>query len=460
MKILIRGAGDLATGIAARLYRCGHEILMTETEEPLTVRRTVAFSRAVYEGRAQVEDMEAVLAGNLEEAGQILSEGNIPVLVDERAAVRESFRPDVLIDAIIAKKNLGTRITDAPLVIGTGPGFTAGVDCHCVVETKRGHTLGRLIWEGTAIPNTGVPGNVGGYTIERLLRAAGDGRMEPTVSIGSRVEKGQIAAYTGGVPVFAAMSGIVRGMLQEGAMVKKGMKIGDIDARCELSHCYTISDKALAVGGAALEAVELYGRMKGKYGLVILAAGRGLRFGGDKLSCLVHDKPVYQYMLEKAAAFSGMEKMIVTGNENIMEAARQMGVTPVENREPEQGISWSLKLGLRAMLKEKPELEGVLFCVCDQPGLQAATIQKIWNRAAVRRGRIICAGHEGRPGNPVLWPRAFFPELMALEGDVGGRAVMARHPDRIDIVESRETELRDIDRKEDMEEVWERRWGI
>ena len=179
MKILIRGAGDLATGIAARLYRCGHEILMTETEEPLTVRRTVAFSRAVYEGRAQVEDIEAVLAGNLEKAGQILSEGNIPVLVDERAAVREFFRPDVLIDAIIAKKNLGTAITDAPLVIGTGPGFTAGVDCHCVIETKRGHTLGRLIWEGTAIPNTGVPGNVGGYTIERLLRAAGTGGSGP-----------------------------------------------------------------------------------------------------------------------------------------------------------------------------------------------------------------------------------------------------------------------------------------
>ena len=179
MKILIRGAGDLATGIAARLYRCGHEILMTETEEPLTVRRTVAFSRAVYEGRAQVEDMEAVLAGNLEKAGQILSEGNIPVLVDERAAVREFFRPDVLIDAIIAKKNLGTRITDAPLVIGTGPGFTAGVDCHCVIETKRGHTLGRLIWEGTAIPNTGV--GTGGWS-PRCPSAAGwrRGRLPPT----------------------------------------------------------------------------------------------------------------------------------------------------------------------------------------------------------------------------------------------------------------------------------------
>lgn len=460
MKILIRGAGDLATGIAARLYRCGHEILMTEIKEPLTVRRTVAFSRAVYEGHARVEDMEAVLAGDLEEARQILTRGDIPVMVDERAGVRETFCPDVLIDAIIAKKNTGTKITDAPFVIGAGPGFTAGKDCHCVIETKRGHTLGRLIWEGTAIPNTGVPGNVGGYTIERLLRAAGEGRIRPMVSIGSQVEKGQIVAYTGGVPVYAAMSGIVRGMLQEGAEVKKGMKIGDIDARCETAHCYTISDKALAIGGAALEAVELYGRIKGKYGLVILAAGRGERFGGDKLSSQIHGRPVYQYTLDLARSFPGVEKMIVTGNERIAQAALEAGVTPVENREPDRGISWSLKLGLKAMREKKPEVEGILFCVCDQPGLRAATIQKIWNRAAVKREKIICAGHEGRSGNPVLWPGKYFPELMELEGDVGGRAVMARHPDQVEIVESRDTELRDIDRKEDLEEIWERRWGI
>ena len=460
MKILIRGAGDLATGIAARLYRCGHAVLMTEIPQPLTVRRTVAFSRAVCEGRARVEEMEAVLAGDYEEAQRILKQGDIPVLVDEAARVREQFRPDVLVDAVIAKRNLGTKITDAPLVVGVGPGFTAGEDCHCVVETKRGHTLGRVIWEGCAIPNTGVPGNVGGYTKERLLRASADGRIHPMVSIGDRVEKGQIAAYTGNVPVYAAMSGLVRGMLQEGASVQEGMKIGDIDARCENAACYTISEKALAVGGGVLEAAETYRAVRGRYSLVILAAGLGSRFGADKLSCQVRGRAVYQYMLEKAAAFPGVESFIVTGNEAIMEEAGRMGVTPVSNREAELGISHSLQLGLRAALQSRPRIEGVLFAVCDQPGLRISTIQRIWNQAAVKPGRIICAGQKQEAGNPVLWPAAFFPELMSLTGDVGGRAVLARHMDQVEIVEARETELRDIDRREDLEEIWERRWGI
>lgn len=460
MKILIRGAGDLATGIAARLYRCGHQILMTEIRVPLTVRRTVAFSRAVYEGRAQVEDMEAVLASTYEEAEAVLEQGDIPVMVDEQAAVREQFCPDVLIDAVIAKKNLGTRITDAPLVIGTGPGFTAGKDCHCVIETMRGHTLGRLIYEGEAIPNTGVPGNVGGYTKERLLRAEGDGKIQPMVSIGDRVEKDQITAYTGGKPVYAAMSGIVRGMLQEGVMVRKGMKIGDIDARCLPGSCHTISDKALSIGGAALEAVEQYERRKGRYGLVILAAGRGRRFGGDKLSCMIHGKPVYRYMLEKAAAFSGVEKRIVTGSAAIMEEACSMGIRPVENSEPDRGISWSLQLGLQSVLEASPHIQGIMFCVCDQPGLGISTLQKIWNKAVVKPGWIICAGRDGQPGNPVFWPREYFQELMELTGDAGGRTVLARHPERTIVIETAVPELRDIDRKEDIEEIWQRRWGI
>ena len=175
MKILIRGAGDLATGIAARLYHSGHNILMTEREAPLTVRRTVAFSRAVYEGSAKVEDMEARLVHSLDEAYAVMGDGNIALIVDEAAEIRKEFCPDVVVDAILAKKNLGTKITDAPLVVGVGPGFYAGQDCHCVVETKRGHTLGQVIYDGAALPNTGVPGEVGGYTTERLLKASGDG---------------------------------------------------------------------------------------------------------------------------------------------------------------------------------------------------------------------------------------------------------------------------------------------
>ena len=158
-------------------------------------------------------------------------------------------------DAIIAKKNIGTKMTDAPLVIGVGPGFTAGIDCHRVIETKRGHYLGRVIEAGSAIPNTGIPGNVGGYTVERIIRAGEDGIFVPKVSIGDQVEAGQVVAISGNTPVRAQITGIVRGLLQEGVRVTKGMKAGDIDARCEKAHCFTISDKARAIGGGVLEAV-------------------------------------------------------------------------------------------------------------------------------------------------------------------------------------------------------------
>ena len=157
MKILIRGAGDLATGIASRLYGAGHRLLMTEIEVPLTVRRTVALSRAVYEGRAEVENMTGILARDEQSAQEIMDAGDIAVMIDPEASSRKWFCPDVIIDAILAKKNIGTKITDAPFVIGVGPGFTAGKDCNCVVETKRGHTLGNIIWSGEPIPNTGVP---------------------------------------------------------------------------------------------------------------------------------------------------------------------------------------------------------------------------------------------------------------------------------------------------------------
>ncbi len=258
MKILIKGAGDLATGIGWRLRRAGYEVIMTEIQTPTTVRRTVAFSRAVYEGEAVVEGICAVRCGTKGEAEAALKEGKIPVFMDERAEIRKELKPEVLVDGIIAKRNLGTKLTDAPFVIGVGPGFTAGKDCHAVIETKRGHFLGRVIREGGAIPNTGVPGNIGGYTTERIIRAAADGIFEPVVQIGDTVEKGQIVARSGGADILAQMPGIVRGMLQAGVSVVSGMKCGDIDARSEREHCYTISDKARAIGGGVLEAVSAY----------------------------------------------------------------------------------------------------------------------------------------------------------------------------------------------------------
>lgn len=255
MKVLIKGAGDLATGIAYRLYKCGYSILMTEIPVPTAVRRTVSFSRAVYEGEAVVEGVCARLSQTIDEIDKLQEERIIPIIIDEKAKIKKEYQPDVVIDAILAKRNIGTEITEAPLVIGVGPGFTAGLDCHCVIETKRGHFLGQVIKNGSAIPNTGIPGNVGGFTTERIIRASADGVFEPVVSIGDMVENGQCVAYSGGEPVYAKMSGLVRGMLQNGVFVKEGMKSGDIDARSEKEHCYTISDKARAIGGGVLEAV-------------------------------------------------------------------------------------------------------------------------------------------------------------------------------------------------------------
>lgn len=255
MRILIRGAGDLATGIAYRLFKCGFEIVMTETEVPLTVRRTVAFSRAVYEGEAEVEQVRAERIESPDQIKEILMKHCIPVIVDPKLEHLEKYHADVVVDAILAKRNLGTTIKDAELVIGIGPGFTAGEDCHVVVETKRGHNLGKVIHKGSAFPNTGIPGEVGGYSIERIIRASSDGLYEPVAKIGEYVEKDQIIAYSGGKPVRALMSGIVRGMLQPGVCVTTGMKCGDIDVRCEEEYCHTISDKARSIGGGVLEAI-------------------------------------------------------------------------------------------------------------------------------------------------------------------------------------------------------------
>lgn len=257
MKILIRGAGDLATGIAAELIEEGHQILMTEVPVPLAVRRAVSFSRAVYEGTAVVEGIEAVLAEDYAAAEEILAQKKVAVMIDEEAKVRTEYQPDVLVDGIMAKRNLGTRKEDAPLVIGIGPGFTAGEDCHYVIETQRGAHLGEVIRNGQAIPNTGIPGNIAGYTIERLIKASADGVMEPVAKIGDVVEKGQIVARCSGVPVYAGLHGIIRGMLQEGVPVKKGLKIGDVDARIQKELCYTISDKARKIGRGVVEAIAL-----------------------------------------------------------------------------------------------------------------------------------------------------------------------------------------------------------
>ncbi len=253
--VVIKGAGDLATGCARRLFKSGFGVIMTELPQPLVVRRMVSFAEAVYEGSIRVEGVEAVLAENGEAALQLLNAGRIPVLVDPRTSILGQVKPQAFIDAVMAKKNTGTKISDAPLVIGLGPGFTAAVDVHAVVETKRGHNLGRVLYQGKAAADTGAPGAVMGFTAERLLRAPAEGVVEPLRQIGDPVEKGETLLFVGDTPLQAGISGVVRGMIRAGVWAPKGMKIGDIDPRGIKEYCYSISDKALAVGGGVLEAV-------------------------------------------------------------------------------------------------------------------------------------------------------------------------------------------------------------
>lgn len=254
MRVVIRGAGDLASGVALRLWRAGMDVVLLDVEKPTAIRRTVAFSEAIVHGKQTVEDVTARLA-TAETAEETLAAGMIPVLVDPEGRSIPTLRPDALVDAILAKRNLGTKITDAPVVIGVGPGFTAGVDCHAVVETMRGHTLGRVIYRGSALPNTNIPGLIGGYAGERVLRAPADGIFCQKLEIGAVVRAGDIAGEVDGELMKCTIDGVLRGILADGTPVFKGMKSGDVDPRCKPEYCTTASDKALAVGGGVLEAV-------------------------------------------------------------------------------------------------------------------------------------------------------------------------------------------------------------
>ena len=297
--IICRGAGDLATGIIHRLHRAGHRVIALETDYPAAIRRQVSFCEAVYDGSAAVEGVTARLVPALADAetdtetysgindtpaAHIVSEkwdssaieavleaGEVPLLIDPKGESIALLKPDVVVDAIIAKKNLGTTIDMAPLVIGVGPGFTAGQDVHLVIESMRGHNLARIITDGMAQPNTGVPGNIAGFTSERVIHAPAAGYIHDVRKIGDIVQKGdEIAriypdkesydnALSEYVPVNATITGIIRGLIREGYYFKEGFKIADIDPReGELSNCFTISDKARSIAGSVLEAVSAF----------------------------------------------------------------------------------------------------------------------------------------------------------------------------------------------------------
>ena len=297
--IICRGAGDLATGIIHRLHRAGHRVIALETDYPAAIRRQVSFCEAVYDGSAAVEGVTARLVPALADAESdtetysgindtpaahivsekwdssaieaVLEAGEVPLLIDQKGESIALLKPDVVVDAIIAKKNLGTTIHMAPLVIGVGPGFTAGMDVHLVIESMRGHNLARIITDGMAQPNTGVPGNIAGFTSERVIHAPAAGYIHDVRKIGDIVQKGdEIAriypdkesydnALSEYVPVNATITGIIRGLIREGYYFRKGFKIADIDPReSEITNCFTISDKARSIAGSVLEAVSAF----------------------------------------------------------------------------------------------------------------------------------------------------------------------------------------------------------
>ena len=263
--VAIKGAGDLATGVIHRLVRSGFAVMATELAQPTVLRRSVALAEAVTLGQMTVEDVSARLAASLKDIQAMIAGGFVPIVVDPDGIILRQMQPTVLVEATLSKRNSGVTMLDAPIVIALGPGYEAGKDVHAVIETNRGHNLGRVYLQGCAEPDTGVPGTIGGYARERLLRAPGAGILYGMRQIGDTVQAGETVAVvrdTGTVfvssqptPVIAAISGTLRGLVRDGLAVSAGMKVGDIDPRAVREHCFTISDKSRAVAGGVLEAI-------------------------------------------------------------------------------------------------------------------------------------------------------------------------------------------------------------
>ena len=254
--IIVRGGGDIATGTISRLHNCGFKVIVVEKKFPSSIRRKVSFSEAIYDGESIVEGIKCVFAKNIDMVHKILEDNNIPIIIDEECKILSKVNPTVLVDAILAKKNLGTTIDMAPITIGLGPGFTAGLDVDAVIETMRGHDLGRIIYSGNAKNNTGTPGIIAGVDKERVLHSPSTGVITNLNDIGDFVIEGQIIAKIGDTGVYASITGLLRGIIRNGYYVNKGFKIADIDPRKDqYNNCFTISDKARCIAGSVLEVI-------------------------------------------------------------------------------------------------------------------------------------------------------------------------------------------------------------
>ncbi|GAP06370.1 selenium-dependent molybdenum hydroxylase system protein, YqeB family [Anaerolinea thermolimosa] len=255
LRIIVRGGGDLASGVALRCFRAGWKVLVTELEKPLAVRRLVSFGQAIYDLVSFVEEVQGVRVESMDEVDRVIASGNLPVVIDPECTMRQFFHPDVIVDARMQKKDPLFPFDEVPLYIGLGPGFVAGKNCHAVIETVRGPFLGRVIWEGAAEADTGLPDPVNGMRETRVLRSPTDGILTPIARIGDLVDQGDPIAEVNGQVVLSPFPGVLRGLVHEGVQVTRGMKIGDVDPRKDPRLCQLVSDKALAVGGGVLEAI-------------------------------------------------------------------------------------------------------------------------------------------------------------------------------------------------------------
>lgn len=253
--VVVRGGGDIASGIIHRLHRSGYKVIILEIDKPTVIRRTVSFAQVVYDNEIIIEEVKAVKINSIDEVSKVLENNEIPLIIDSNGKSIKELKPFVVVDAILAKKNIGTKIDFAPIVIGVGPGFTAGEDVNAVIESNRGHNLGKVILKGSAEPNTGIPGEIAGFSSERVIKSHTEGIVKHKAKIGDIVTKGETLGYINDSSIISPIDGVLRGLIQEGIKVPKDFKIGDVDPREKVNYCFTISDKARAIGGAVLEAI-------------------------------------------------------------------------------------------------------------------------------------------------------------------------------------------------------------
>lgn len=268
--VIVRGGGDLASGTIHKLHRSGFKVLILETYYPTSIRRNVCYSEAIYTGKITIENATAIRVSNVNEILKCWENNEIPITVDPYGKFIEILKPRILVDAILAKKNLGTKINMAQITIGLGPGFEVGKNVHAVIETMRGHNLGRVILKGKAMKNTGVPGEIGGYSKKRVIYSPARGTIQNVKEIGDFVSSGEVLAYVDTIEIKTEISGLLRGLIRNGTTIKKGLKIADVDPRCnEIKNCYTISDKARNIAGGVLEAILYFMNKSGESRLIL-----------------------------------------------------------------------------------------------------------------------------------------------------------------------------------------------